>query len=52
MARVMPGMAAQNTRRALQRNNLFLESIGKIMPNEGDLSVYAWVRDLMKDDDG
>jgi len=52
MARVMPAIAAQNTRRALQRNNLFLESIGKIMPNEGDLSVYAWVRDLMKDDDG
>src|SRR3990167_11161822 len=52
MSRVIPAIAAQNTRRALQRNNLFLESVGKIMPNEGDLSVYAWVRDLMKDDDG
>src|SRR3972149_12009361 len=48
MARVMPAISAQNTRRALQRNNLFLESSGKIKPSEEDLAVYAWVRDLMK----
>jgi len=52
MTRVMPAISAQNTRRALQRNNAFLESVGKVKPSESDMAIYAWVRDLMKDDDG
>jgi len=49
MARVMPALAAQNTRRALQRTNQFLESLGRIKPSENDMAIYSWVRDLMKD---
>jgi len=49
MARVMPSLAAQNTRHALQRTNQFLESLGRIKPSENDMAIYSWVRDLMKD---
>ena len=56
MARVLPGIVAQNVRASLSRLNTFLGTLGRVPPSKDDMEVYGWVKRMMTEaeagDDG